>query len=467
MFFIRSYNIKTLATTCILVLVGLLLTLGMISLYQTSNIVNNVEFIVKDSYPKVKIAHHLMSEILSIKVDARNVVTKLQIGTYKSKIENSFVAIEKDLNFLERMLKTEQGKRSVVDLKEAYMLWKKNILDLLDKIGNGTDPNIQTIIFSDQFVNLENKLIENIEILVNFQENKVELDYGLIYKTYTNSKLVMISAIIISFLFGIVATLLMFKILKSISSTITTSLESMIVSSHQISEGNHDLALRTEESSSTIEKTSSILQELTSAFKQNTDNTSKTLSIVESSVNEFKGGEELSSKVKAKMHEINSSSEKIAEIVGMVQEIAFQTNILAINAAIEAAKAGELGQGFAVVAIEVRDLAQRSQEAAKEIKILIENSVQTIIQGSKLVEKNDDKIHQIAQGSRKVLELITDIAATSKEQSEGIVQISKSVIELDSVTQRNSTLVEQISSAGDKMKNDTHMMSELLKKYIV
>ncbi|MBF0360441.1 MAG: MCP four helix bundle domain-containing protein [Oligoflexia bacterium] len=462
----KNRSIKSYMILIVSALTTLLFALAAISLYQISGVIGNIELMINDSYPKVKTVRNLMSEIDFIELNIRNAITKLQVTGFSKNIESSYVKIDEDLAFLEKTLKAEYAKQIIVEFKSNYGKWKKDISNLLNMVENVQVTEAQQMLYSDQFSLLENKLRESTKLLINFQEERLSRDYESAQNMYSNSKLSILIATSLCLIFAILSIFYTIRVLNRMSTSILDSIKSIINSSSEISSGNQNLATRTEEASSSLQETTSTLQELTATINQTAANAAKVLEIVESSVQGFNEGKELSAKVKTKMSEINNCSAKIAEIVGMVQEIAFQTNILAINAAIEAAKAGELGQGFAVVAIEVRDLAQRSQEAAKEIKQLIENSVQTISQGTMLVAKNDEKINHIVQGSKRVLELVTEVATASKEQTGAIAQIGSSISELDKVTQQNFGLVEQVSCSGEKMKSETEQIFESLKSYM-
>jgi len=228
--------------------------------------------------------------------------------------------------------------------------------------------------------------------------------------------------------------------------------ESVTTGSEQISRGNEDLSQRTSEQASALEETSSSMEEMTSTVKQNADNAKQAnqLAIAARDVAE-KGGAVTTKAVEA-MGEINKSSKKIADIITVIDEIAFQTNLLALNAAVEAARAGEHGRGFAVVAAEVRNLAQRSATAAKEIKGLINESIQRVTDGSTLVDQSGKTLEEIVGSVKRVTDIIAEIAAASQEQASGIDQVNKAIMQMDETTQQNAALVEEATSASQSMK---------------
>jgi methyl-accepting chemotaxis protein len=221
--------------------------------------------------------------------------------------------------------------------------------------------------------------------------------------------------------------------------------------STQISSGNQDLSSRTEAQASALEETASSMEELGSTVRQNADHAADASSLAtEASVVARQGGESVA-KVIQTMEGIDASSRRIADIIGVIDGIAFQTNILALNAAVEAARAGEQGRGFAVVAGEVRTLAHRSAEAAKEIKQLIHDSVQRVSIGSDQVKEAGALMDRVVQSIHSVSTLFQQISAASREQSAGVSQVGEAVANMDQVTQQNAALVEEMSAAASSL----------------
>jgi len=235
----------------------------------------------------------------------------------------------------------------------------------------------------------------------------------------------------------------------------------------EISAGNNNLSARTEQQASALEQTASSMEELTSTVKNNADNAQQANQLAASARQTAeKGGQVVSQAVQA-MDAINSASKKIAEIIGVIDEIAFQTNLLALNASVEAARAGEQGRGFAVVATEVRNLAGRSATAAKEIKELIQDSAVKVQTGAELVNESGDTLDEIVNGVKKVGDIISEIAAASQEQSAGIDQVNQAVTSMDEVTQQNAALAEQTSAASASMSDKAREMDRLMSFFSV
>jgi len=241
--------------------------------------------------------------------------------------------------------------------------------------------------------------------------------------------------------------------LVDIVSQVRRGTHTITTASREIAAGNTDLSSRTELQASSLEKTASAMEELTSTVKQNADNAREANQLAATASDVARKGGEVVSQVVGTMGEINSSASKIADIIGVIDGIAFQTNILALNAAVEAARAGEQGRGFAVVASEVRNLAQRSAAAAKEIKTLIGDSVDKIGRGSKLVGEAGVTMEEVVDSVKRVTDIMSDIANASAEQSAGIEQVNLSIIEMDGMTQQNAALVEQAAAAFQSLQD--------------
>ncbi|MCW5658290.1 MAG: MCP four helix bundle domain-containing protein [Burkholderiaceae bacterium] len=246
--------------------------------------------------------------------------------------------------------------------------------------------------------------------------------------------------------------------LTRVVATVRQNAESVASASSQIAQGNADLSQRTEEQASTLEQTAASMEELGSTVKLNADNAKQANQLAHGATDIAVKGGEVVSQVVATMGEINSSSKRIADIIGVIDGIAFQTNILALNAAVEAARAGEQGRGFAVVAGEVRNLAQRSAEAAKEIKALITASVESVDQGSALVDRAGATMTEVVDSIRRVTDIMGEISAASSEQSSGVSQVGDAVVQMDQVTQQNAALVEESAAAAESLKSQAQQL---------
>ncbi len=244
-------------------------------------------------------------------------------------------------------------------------------------------------------------------------------------------------------------------------SDIRSGAEAIRGSAEEVAVGNANLSQRTEEQASTLEETASSMEQLTSAVRENTENAGKANALAKNANAVAAQGGMVVNEVVTTMNQIQESSRKIADIISVIDSIAFQTNILALNAAVEAARAGEQGRGFAVVAAEVRSLAQRSADAAKEIKGLISNSVERVDAGTLLVENAGKTMGEIVNSVASVNDIIDQIATASTEQSAGIAQVSQAINQMDHVVQQNAAVVEEASAAAESMRTQAQRLNQV------
>jgi methyl-accepting chemotaxis protein len=249
------------------------------------------------------------------------------------------------------------------------------------------------------------------------------------------------------------------KDLSRIIGQINEAADTIAVSAKEIASGNADLSQRTEEQASSLEETASSMEELTGTVKRNAENARQASQLAAGASAVAVEGGEVVGQVVQTMSSIDDSSKKIVDIIAVIDGIAFQTNILALNAAVEAARAGEQGRGFAVVATEVRNLAQRSAAAAKEIKQLITDSVNKVEDGTRLVDQAGKTMEEVVASVKRVTDIVGEIAAASQEQSSGIEQVNKAVSQMDEVTQQNAALVEQAAAAAEAMEEQAQNLT--------
>ena len=248
--------------------------------------------------------------------------------------------------------------------------------------------------------------------------------------------------------------------LQGIVGQVRLSTDTIATASSEIAHGNLDLSSRTEQQAGALEETASAMEQLTSTVRHNADSAQQAKELAHSASEVAVRGGDVVRQVVDTMSSINQSSSKIVDIISVIDGIAFQTNILALNAAVEAARAGEQGRGFAVVASEVRSLAQRSAAAAKEIKVLIDDSVARVGTGSALVAQAGQTIDEVVKSVQRVSEVVTDISAAGQEQSQGIEEVNNAITQMDETTQQNAALVEQAAAAAQSMQEQAARLSE-------
>jgi methyl-accepting chemotaxis protein len=257
----------------------------------------------------------------------------------------------------------------------------------------------------------------------------------------------------------------MIQAMMEVVATLATTSRAVQLGAEEISRGNQALSNRTEEQSSNLVETTSTMEQMTAIVKNNADNAAQANQLAVAAREKAEGGGRVVGAAVAAMGAINTASNKIVEVIGVIDEIAFQTNLLALNAAVEAARAGEQGQSFAVVASEVRNLASRSAEAAKEIKALIQDSVRKVNEGTRLVDESGAALAEIVTRVKKVTDVMSDIANSSREQALGIEQVNSAVIAMDSMTQQNAALVEEAAAAAAALNEQATSLTDMIDHY--
>ncbi len=253
--------------------------------------------------------------------------------------------------------------------------------------------------------------------------------------------------------------------LEKLISEVVVSAQNLSQAVQEISSGNENLSQRTSEQASSLEEVASTIEEATASIRQNAENAIEAKKLTDAGAEKSAEGGRVAQGAVDAINEINASSKKIGEIIGVINEIAFQTNLLALNAAVEAARAGEQGRGFAVVAGEVRNLAQRSAAASKEISDLIRDSLEKVAKGTEMVNRSGATLAEIVEAAKSTAQLISEIAAASEEQKRGVDQINIAISELDTMTQQNAALVEETASASEEMASQAQELMSMMERF--
>ncbi|WBY00602.1 methyl-accepting chemotaxis protein [Ramlibacter tataouinensis] len=476
----------------LLVVIGLSITmLGRVS--------DGTSDIVSDNVPKMQQSNRINRSLNEVAIALRNMMLTNSDADRQRQlavIAESRKLMGEDLKQLERTLFTPRGKEILRQLMEMDAIYGTSLDGLLKLIAADDLEGAKTYLSQELRPKLD-AYKALIAAQVKFQEDRMDAAGAAASQTYLDTRNQMLGLGGLALLFGaaiafwitrsitrplgqavtiadtvaggdlssrievsttdetgqlLLALRKMNESLVDVVSRVRGSTDAIGTASSQIASGNQDLSSRTEEQASSLQQTAASMEELTSTVKQNADNARQANQLAQSASEVAVKGGDVVAQVVDTMGSIDASSRKIVDIIGVIDGIAFQTNILALNAAVEAARAGEQGRGFAVVAAEVRNLAQRSAAAAKEIKGLIDDSVGKVDEGSRLVGQAGQTMSEIVDSIRRVTDIMAEITAASQEQATGIEQINQAVTQMDQVTQQNAALVEEASAAAQSLQ---------------
>jgi methyl-accepting chemotaxis protein len=491
------------------VVVLLLIAITLLGVSRLGALNENTNLIVKDRYPKVVMANAVLSGISDTAILMRNML----ILDDPEKIKNELATLLEvrkgvvdNLGKLDKTLSTEKGReiyKSIIEARAKYAVGQAEFLKLVEE-GKKQEASslLLATVMPDQMA-----YIDQVKSLVKLVGTLMDESGDEAANNFRNSSNLMAvlaaMATLLACAFAYWATRSitvpltravqvartvaagdltsnieagsadetgqLIQALKDMNDSLVkivgqvrSGTDAIVTASSQISAGNLDLSSRTEQQASSLEETASSMEELTSTVKQNDGSATQANQLAQSaSVVALKGGEVVA-QVVSTMGSINDSSRKIADIIGVIDGIAFQTNILALNAAVEAARAGEQGRGFAVVATEVRSLAQRSAAAAKEIKALIDDSVEKVDAGSKLVAEAGVTMQEVVESVRRVTDIMGEITAASSEQSAEIEQVNRAIGQMDDVTQQNAALVEEAAAAAASLHDQSGNLMQVV-----
>ncbi len=488
--------------------VALLGVVGVTSISKINNIKSGISSIVEDRYVKVRLAFDVRDGVNDQIKYLRGIVidtTRPQNNVNRLKqlaeaTERTDVALKK----IEAIQVTAVGKKKIAGLVEASRKFEQQKNELLDLVRAGKQDDASTYVLK-LITGTQNAFLDGAIAFANSQSQQLQHEGGSIIDdgstaimvTLVFSAIAIIASVILGFLLtrsivqplnkavtiaGKVAagdlsthievkskdeTGVLMQALKSMNDNLLTIVsdvragsDTIAVASNQITSGNIDLSSRTEQQASSLEETASAMEQMTSTVKQNAENAREANKLVANSSDVAKEGGAVMEQVIDKMEAITRSSKKIVDIISVIDSIAFQTNILSLNAAVEAARAGEQGRGFAVVASEVRNLAQRSASAAKEIKVLIEDSVAIVDEGSRLVSHAGSTITEVVNSVNSVASIMSEITIASSEQSSGISEINQAITQMEAVTQQNAALVQEASTASQALQDQAERLRQ-------
>ena len=490
-------------------LVLLLVAMAVLGITRLSGLNEQMDEVINDKYPKTVLANDIIKNVNVIARSSRNVLLMTdadevgkEMQTIRTASDNTRTTLEK----LDGLITGDKGRALMKSIMHARTQYNVGRDDVLRLVVAGAK-NEATVLLLQTVRPLQLTYMSAVETLIAHQNELMHVAGKEVEEEYIEARNLVIALSAIALVFaGLIAWLVTRSITSPLSravkvaetvaagdltsqfdasgkdetgqllralramndnlldivSRVRHGTDTIATASTQIAAGNLDLSSRTEQQASSLEETASSMEELTSTVKQNAENAREANKLAVSASAVAVEGGNVVGKVVDTMESINASSRKIVDIISVIDGIAFQTNILALNAAVEAARAGEQGRGFAVVASEVRTLAQRSAAAAKEIKSLIDDSVDKVDSGSKLVEQAGQTMNEVVSSVRRVTDIVGEITEASREQSEGIEQVNQAVTQMDQVTQQNAALVEEAAAAAQSLQDQATSLSQIV-----
>jgi methyl-accepting chemotaxis protein len=489
------------------ILILLMLAMVAVSVGRLASIGKVNDRIIEQDLASTNAAHSIDE---AAREDARRTLAlfilpdKAARGKSYARIDEDKKSIDASLAVLKKFADTDQEKALIASIESARASYASSFIKAAELLEEDKRDDAAGLMNSETFPALDT-LLDNIRQMVELQKKETGKSGIQALQDISNARLLMISLGLAGAVIGIGFSLWLTRAISrplneaveiarrvadgdltarieaksrdetgqllqalrnmndSLAKTVSqvrAGTETIATASSEIASGNADLSSRTESQASALEETASSMEELTSTVKQNAENAQQANQLVVSASDVALRGGEVVGQVVNTMSSIKDSSRKIVDIIGVIDGIAFQTNILALNAAVEAARAGEQGRGFAVVASEVRNLAQRSAGAAKEIKALISDSVEKVDAGSQLVDQAGKTMNEIVTSVQHVADIMSEVTAASQEQSAGIEQVNRAIAQMDEITQQNAALVEQASAAAQSMQDQAGGLSQ-------
>ncbi|NMM38542.1 MAG: HAMP domain-containing protein [Glaciimonas sp.] len=494
------------------VVIALLIMLASLAYVRITSLNSEINLLVKDRYPKTVIANAIKADLNEITRNMLNVLIMTDPGQIKKElvnIEDKNKSTQSAIVTLSKIIADPRGRQhldAITALRDKFLSVQTSFVALINQ--DAKDEAMLKLLFSVR--PLQTKYFVQLDDFITYQNNQMEQS-GAQSTLAANrtAQLILILAAIASTLSVLVGFFVSRSITRplneavdvakrvadgDLTSTIAiktfdetgmlmqalrhmnesllkivgevrSGTETIASASSQIASGNQDLSSRTEQQACSLQQTAASMLALTSTVRENADNAHQANQLAASASEVAAKGGAVVAQVIGTMASINESSRKIVDIISVIDGIAFQTNILALNAAVEAARAGEQGRGFAVVASEVRNLAQRSAAAAKEIKLLIGDSVEKVEAGSKLVRQAGSTMDDVVASVARVTDIMAQITAASQEQSSGIEQVNRAISQMDEVTQQNAALVEEAAASAESMQNQATNLAQVMRVF--
>ena len=509
-----NLNIATRLRLAFGLVVVVLLAIVAVAFFGMQQLNQSTDDLARKSWPRVRAANVALDNVrgsfgrlaqLAVATDAAD------LKTAADRLASNTQAFNKALGELDNILVTEQGKATNAASKQARDQYVVLCARVLAASQAGKRDDAMALAFGEAYSTMH-KFAGTLRDQAAFQEKRFNDTADHADSVFASSMNHMLLAACAALVLAIAAAILItrsivrplaraVKVARTVASGDLTSdirvsstdetgqlmqalkdmngaMQTMVAevrsgsdtiasASSEIASGNLELSSRTEQQASSLEETASSMEEMTSTVKQNAENARQANGLAATASDVARKGGMVVSQVVETMGAINASSRKIVDIISVIDGIAFQTKILALNAAVEAARAGEQGRGFAVVASEVRNLAQRSASAAKEIKTLIDDSVQQVERGSKLVNDAGSTMEDVVSSVQRVTDIMAEISSASREQETGIEQINMAITEMDSVTQQNAALVEEAAAAAGSLEEQSAALAQLVSRFTV
>ena len=504
-----NMNIGTRLRWSFAVLTMLLLATAALGLLRLSSLDERMRGVVDSEYPKTVLANDIIKQVNVIARSSRNLFLMYeldQVAQERDTIARASATTERKLGELDKMVDSVKGKEMMLAVKEARGVFNAGRDKVLALLHDGARDEASALLLqtvrADQL-----RYMAALETLIDYQHQLMVEAGQRVREEYLAARTMMLALSAAAIVFSIITAWLVTRSivrplqhalgvaqtvaagdlssafgqhatdetgrlldalaimngnLQDIVRQVRSGTDTIATASTQIAAGNVDLSARTEEQASSLEQTASAMEELSSTVQQNVDNAREASTLALEAAQIANRGGEAVGQVISTMEAISSSSAQIADIIGVIDMLAFQTNILALNAAVEAARAGEQGRGFAVVATEVRNLAQRSASAARDIRALIATSSEQVSTGSALVTRAGATMQDVVRAVERVSRMIGDITTASAEQGTGIGQISEAVVHMDQVTQQNAALVEEAAAASQSLESEAARLQQVV-----